>query len=67
MSNPALSPSRASFALAPCAIKIVAAVWLFRSLNTFSDERTVGQTLMLALCFILPPLWRESILASRQA
>ena len=32
------------YALVPCAIKAVAAVWLFRSLGVLSNERTVGQT-----------------------
>jgi len=33
----------AVYALVPCAIKLVAAVWLFRSLNLFSDDRSAGQ------------------------
>lgn len=31
------------YALAPCAIKIVAAVWLLRSLDLFSEDRIAGQ------------------------
>lgn len=34
------------YALIPCAIKIAAALWLFRSLRVLSDERPVGAGLM---------------------